>query len=130
MTNSEVLQKVLPVYMKRFGMNQTDFANSLGVSRATVHCWLHGKAFPRMKEIEKMARIFGCKTDDLLATRRMNFPEMSQAISPYVLEMIDERVTESMEDTELEDLWFHATPAAKKAALAVLRSMDEGDDKK
>ena len=125
MTNSEVLQKVLPLYMKRVNMNQTDLANALEVSKSTVHCWLHGKAFPRMKEIEKMARIFGCDTDDLLATKELAFVSASVPLSQKVTDMLAARIEQSSEDRELKKLWENASTAAKRAALAVLRSMQE-----
>lgn len=127
MTNSEVLQKVLPIYMKRVNMNQTDLANALEVSKSTVHCWLHGKAFPRMKEIEKMSKIFGCDTDDLLSTKDLDFVSIRKPFSQSVIKLIEDKIKRSDEDTELRSLWSNATPAARKAALAVLRSMKEGD---
>lgn len=126
MTNREAFAITLPKYMERAKMNQTDLANAVGVSKATVHCWVKGIAFPRVDVMQRVADVLGCETDDLTYVAKMHFAGSdSQQILPEVLMMLENRINAVNEDKELRMLWEKASPAAKKAALAVLRSMQE-----
>ena len=64
--NKEVFWTVLPRFMTIAGMNQTDLAKAVGVSKATVNCWIKRKSFPEMDTVQKIADVLGCRTDDLL----------------------------------------------------------------
>ncbi|HET9893155.1 MAG TPA: helix-turn-helix transcriptional regulator [Mycobacterium sp.] len=40
-------------------MRQSELADQLGVSRPTVHAWVHGKAKPRLKMFDRLAQVLG-----------------------------------------------------------------------
>ena len=66
------------------------------------------------------------ETDDLTYIAKLRFAEPDPR--PYnqdILAMLEARIITVSEDKELKELWASASPAAKKAALAVLRSMKE-----
>lgn len=128
MTNREAFRLLLPKYMKHANINQRELAAATGVSEPTVSCWISGRAFPRIDTIEKIAQIFGCDSNDLLATKELKFVEYSIPVSPSVLKILEDRIERSTEDDQLRKLWPEASPTARRAALAVLRSMKEGDD--
>lgn len=48
------------------GKTQSDTAKAVGVSVAAVSLWEKGKTMPRAGTLNKLARFFGCKVDDLL----------------------------------------------------------------
>jgi transcriptional regulator with XRE-family HTH domain len=65
-TVKETFWKMLPLKMKEANMKQIDLANAMSVNKATVNAWIHKRSFPEMNNIQEMADILGCSTDDLL----------------------------------------------------------------
>ena len=137
MTNREVFKKALPEYMKKANLNQRELAKAVGVSESTVHCWVHGKAFPEINTIQRITDVLGCKTDDLLVDDSIGnrlidvFMTASQPFHPSVIASLEARIRQETpkEDAEMVALWRSASPVSKRAAIAVLKSM-EGWDKK
>ena len=99
--NKEVFWTVLPRFMDVAGVNQTDLAKAVGVSKSTVNCWIKRKSFPEMDTIQKIADALGCRTDDLLIP-----------IPPHY--------AHAVEDLQMQKLWPFASISAKRAAIAVL----------
>lgn len=50
----------------RKGMTKEDLAKALGISYRTLYNWLKSGSIPSVA-LEKMAKLFGCSTDYLLA---------------------------------------------------------------
>ena len=48
------------------GWKQSDLAEKLGTTQATICLWENGKVVPSSGAIVKMAKLFGCTTDYLL----------------------------------------------------------------
>lgn len=48
-------------------LTQREVANALGVKNAAVSKWEHGLAKPRASLLPKIAKLYGCSIDDLLA---------------------------------------------------------------
>ena len=65
-TIKEVFWEQLPIQMKRAHIKPVDLANALGLSKSTISCWLSRKSFPEMDNVQKMADVLSCTTDDLL----------------------------------------------------------------
>lgn len=141
MTNRELFPMKLKTYMDMARVNQTELADAVGVSKSTVHCWLTGKAFPRIDVIQKIADTLGCKTDDLLVKstaslmagaggiRMPNVPAGSPAFHAIAARVAEYNAAKNHpllppDDEEFIQLWSRATPTAKQAALAVLKAMD------
>ena len=57
---------ILPVKMKASGIKAVDLAQAIGMSKSIVSCWMHRKAFPEMDNIQKIANVLNCTTDELL----------------------------------------------------------------
>ena len=137
MTNREVFKKALPEYMKKANLNQRELAKAVGVSESTVHWWIIGKSFPRIDTIQKIADVLGCRTDDLLvdetsSSRLMDlFITAPQAFHPSVIASLESRIRQETpkEDAEMAVLWRSASPVSKRAAIAVLKSMEGSEDK-
>ena len=108
MTSREAFKRNLPYYMDLAGVNQVELAKAVGVSKSTVNTWLSGRSYPRIDAIQKTADVLNCNTDDLLTE---NTESTRQRISE------DEKI--------LFRLARNATPSALKAAVAVLKSMEE-----
>ena len=101
MTNREAFVKLLPLYMKRAGTNQRELAKAVGKSESTVHCWVNGKAFPRIDMIQKIADVLGCTTDDLLQTNDVHFPDYSRPVHQDAMSTITKRIGQSTEPRRL-----------------------------
>lgn len=65
-TVKEIFWNVLPEKMNEAGIRSVDLANALGLNKATVSNWIHRKAFPEMDNVQRIADVLHCKTDDLL----------------------------------------------------------------
>lgn len=95
MTNREAFRKLLPKYMSKNNMNNRELAKAVGMSESTVHCWLTGKAFPRIDVIQKIADVLNCSTDDLLVTQTLSIPDFTMTVNTELLETaIEERETQ------------------------------------
>jgi transcriptional regulator with XRE-family HTH domain len=126
MTDREAFTITLPKYMDKAGITKSELAEAVGVSKSTVSCWVHGKAFPRIDVMQRIADVLGCETDDLTYIAKLRFAEPDpRPNNQDILTMLEARIITVSEDKELKELWASASPAAKKAALAVLRSMKE-----
>lgn len=108
MATREEFKKNLPYYMDLAGVNQVELAKAVGVSKSTVSTWLSGRSYPRIDVIQKTADVLNCTTDDLVT-------ENTEVI----------RQTLSEDEKLLFRLARDATPSAIKAAVAVLKSMEE-----
>lgn len=56
----------LLAYLELFKMNQSEFADKMGVSPASVSLWIQGKKSPRMDKLDRMCALFNCTRNDLL----------------------------------------------------------------
>lgn len=63
---NRIFSENLLYYMKRNGDKQVDIANLLGITRGTVSQYCSGKAIPRIKKIDILAKHFGIDRSDLL----------------------------------------------------------------
>lgn len=52
---------------KKAGMRQIDLAKKLQVNQAAVSNWERGKYLPQRKYQVKLAKIFGCKQEELFS---------------------------------------------------------------
>lgn len=50
--------------------NQSDLANYLGVSQATVSFWCKGQKVPRMDKLDRICSFLGCTRSDLMEPPR------------------------------------------------------------
>ena len=107
--NKEVFWTVLPRFMDIAGMNQTDLSKAVGVSKATVNCWIKRKSFPEIDTIQRIADALGCKTDDLLVA-------------------LPENKAHGAEDLQIQKLWPLAPLHAKRAAIAVLLQLMKDEE--
>ena len=107
--NKEVFWTVLPRFMTIAGMNQTELAKAVDVSKSTVNCWIKRKSFPEMDTIQRIADALGCKTDDLLIP-------------------VPEDRNHAAEDLQLQKLWPLAPLNAKRAAIAVLLQLMKDEE--
>lgn len=48
------------------GLRQIDVANALGVTKAAVNDWEHGRFAPRGKRLPQIAKLLGCTVDEIL----------------------------------------------------------------
>ena len=55
MTDREAFAVTLPKYMDKAGITKSELAEAVGVSKSTVSCWVHGKAFPRIDVMQRIA---------------------------------------------------------------------------
>ncbi len=47
------------------GMTQTDVCIQLGIQRGTLSRWENGKAWPNIKQMQKLCELYEAKTEDL-----------------------------------------------------------------
>ena len=51
---------------KKHNLTQKDVANKLGTSRVTVARWECGFNNPKLETLKKLAKLYGCTTDELI----------------------------------------------------------------
>ena len=69
--------KVLPGLvprMKAAGINQSELARQLGISRTSVSLWTTNSCFPSAQLLPKIAKILGCSIDDLYTAPTILIP--------------------------------------------------------
>ena len=110
MASREIFRKNLPYYMNLAGINQAELAKAVGVSKSTVSTWLSGRSYPRIDTIQIIADVVGCDTDDLVTENEEQVQKISE----------EERILFRLART--------AKPEAIRAAVAVLKSMEETND--
>ena len=64
--SKDVFARNLKYYMDRFGKNQKEMANIVGVSPPAFCEWLNAKKYPRIDKIEILANYFGILKSDLI----------------------------------------------------------------
>lgn len=55
-------------FREKAGMTQTELAVNLGVTQAAIAMWETGERKPNIIMLKRIANIFGCTVDDMLAT--------------------------------------------------------------
>lgn len=56
----------LQEYLDEFNMSQSELANRIFVTRATVNNYLSGKCMPSIKSVVNIAMVFDCYVTDLI----------------------------------------------------------------
>lgn len=64
--NREVFAKNLSHYLEKFGRDQREVAEIIGVAPSTLSEWVRGKKYPRIDKIEMLANYFGILKSDLI----------------------------------------------------------------
>lgn len=135
------LGECIKEYRDRHDMSQRQFAEECGLSNAYISI-LEKNINPKTGEApvptygvyKKIADAMGISTQELMERATDSFVSIGSRLSvdpaampihPEVINMLEARINEAEEDKELEKLWGRASIAAKKAALAVLKSMEE-----
>ena len=54
-------------FRKRAGYTQEQVAEVLGVKQSNISFWETGRAYPRVKTILRLAKLYGCTVDELLS---------------------------------------------------------------
>ena len=67
--NNEIGSRMLSM-LNAIGKTQTDLADYLEVSQASVSNWINGIKVPRMNKIDKICEFLKCTRSDLLIGRR------------------------------------------------------------
>ena len=135
--------KILARYMQEYGMNQSDVARRLNVSKQIVSDWLYGKKFPRVDKMQELARLFGVQMSDmypnenfrvvLRETTRSRFADSlvkATTVSPIVKESplklmkVNDSQTRSM-----MKLWEVSTPETRSAVISVLTAANKTNKK-
>lgn len=82
----EAFPQILAKYMKEHGMNQSDVARYVNVSKQIVSDWLHGKKFPRVDKMQALANLFGVSVSDMYPNEnlRMQMKETKKPKMPYI----------------------------------------------
>lgn len=64
--HDEEFVRRLTAYLEVNKLTQSEFAEKMGVSPASVSLWIQGKKSPRMDKLDKMCELFNCTRNDLL----------------------------------------------------------------
>ena len=67
----KVFGENLACFMKKTGKTQAELAEIVGVSNPTFSDWVHGKKYPRIDKIEKLAQCLGVSKAELIEKREM-----------------------------------------------------------
>lgn len=64
--NKEILSKNLKKYISKSGKDRSEIAKELGFPYSTLTDWVNGKKYPRINNIEKLAKYFKVSKSDLI----------------------------------------------------------------
>ncbi len=56
----------LKAMLEAANVTQGEAARTLGVCSQTLTHWCHGRNFPRVPEMERLAELLGCSLDDVI----------------------------------------------------------------
>ena len=62
----EAFWDILHIKMTAAGVRPVDLARALNVDKSTVTHWMKRRAFPEMDNIQQIANVLNCATDELL----------------------------------------------------------------
>lgn len=110
--NIKIFTDNLYKYMKLSGKTQKEIATALGVSAPTVHDWLKGNKMPKMKNVQKLAALFGIKLSDLVETKVTEDEQKSNDI-----------ITDIVIRMRSDEDFFHAVEILHKLDKKVMSSV-------
>lgn len=113
-----IFVKKLSYYMNKYGKNQMDLMNDLGLSSSTVSSWCTGKKLPRMGKIQMLADYFGIEKSDLIEEKSHTPPEPTY----YQNEDANEAAQFLFENPEYKVL-FDASRKVKKEDINFVAEM-------
>lgn len=64
-----VISKNLKIEIEQSGLNKSEIADAIGVSRATVSQYLSGRAQPTLATLAKLCAVLDCSADDILGIK-------------------------------------------------------------
>lgn len=105
-----------------------EMADRLGTTKQALSKYERGERTPKITIVAKFAKILNISLPELVGEEPREIQLQGEIAIPFddsIIEMVETRLTQ--EDKELEKLWPAASIPARRAALAVLRSMKEGD---
>ena len=108
---------ILKSNMDQFGMNQTDIAKRLNISKQTVSDWMNGKKFPRVDKMQQLADIFGVLLSDMYTPSQQKLI-MKEGSSGQIYKL-------SEDEKRLIDLYRGAEKPARKIAMQTLENNQE-----
>lgn len=116
--NKEILAQNITRMLERRSMTCADLASKINVSRSTVWCWVHAKAYPRIDQIERVAMVFNCQKTDLierpkdyvraysLSEKEYLVVELYRSADPVTKDMIDRLLKYSEAERKLNNEYF------------------------
>lgn len=104
-------------------------AKHLGTTKQALSKYERGERTPKITVAAKFAKLLNISLQELIGEEQQKIQlqgDISIQFDDSEVKMLEDSMTQ--EDIELEELWPSASVPARRAALAVLRSMKEGDD--
>ncbi|MCD5542842.1 helix-turn-helix transcriptional regulator [Lactobacillus delbrueckii] len=82
--------KYLRVLRKKYGISQKELALEMNVSKQTISNWEVGRKLPRMKAIEKLAKLYGVPKASIMAGRPIEeLTDEVEAAAPQAQRVVD-----------------------------------------
>lgn len=82
--------KYLRILRKKYGISQKELALEMNVSKQTISNWEVGRKLPRMKAIEKLAKLYGVPKASIMAGRPIEeLTDEVEAADPQVQRVVD-----------------------------------------
>lgn len=82
--------KYLRVLRKKYGISQKELALEMNVSKQTISNWEVGRKLPRMKAVEKLAKLYGVPKASIMAGRPIeDLKDDVEVTDPQVQRVID-----------------------------------------
>lgn len=104
----KIFQENLAYYMELNRISQQDIVNALGVSKSTVSDWCHGKNYPRIDVMQRLADFLGVVMNKLTISN-------------------DHSDELSLDEQELITLYRGADDRAREDAIDTLRKHQKQD---
>ena len=120
---SQNLQRLLHERDKK----QSEVADAIGVSRASLNMWVKGVTIPRMPKIQQLAKYFGVEVSELVDPQGEKYID---ALNSGIIKLVDMRNHDFVMDMEFLSRKMSYENMDKIREYASLIKLKDDDDKK
>lgn len=107
----------LKFYLKQANMTQTDLAEYMNVSTASISNWCTGNKIPRMDKVDKLCELFDINRSDLIEDKDTEHKQS------YYLNPETSRIAQKIYDNKELSVLFDAAQDAEPEDLQALHGM-------
>ena len=104
----KIFSKNLTYYLEKYGKNQKEVADAIGVIPQTFNTWCNGQSIPRMGSVQALADYFGIGKSDLIEEKSNKAVELNKRDEKDIAKRLEQTLNELEENQD--GLMFSGEP--------------------